>query len=309
MKRAGQLARSLRRYPIRVLTKSGLLTFRSEDLRGADKRLSDILDRGTRSPCVIECQLSDCRWFGPTGIAYGPASLHPYVQSLRQYMKGECTSYRGTALEHYWKSWCPDTLAESLGLELASAHAWLQASPPLSDFMPWGGVDQLKGLKASVQRIRAVGQDNGGPRPHVTTAVRQVGPKPDWFGEVRFKQLTGLFETISAEGYRQDAPVSLPYFQQHIVVDCLVRDEEVRFLVANGQHRASVMSAMMHEHVPVLINVIHKRGPAVIRRDDVTQWPLVEHGLIAAHDALGVFDRVFDGRQPRNFPHLPLARE
>ncbi|MCE8038678.1 MAG: hypothetical protein ACXIU5_14160 [Halomonadaceae bacterium] len=256
-------------------------------------------------PCLIRCRLADCRWYGSTGIAYGPGSRHPYVQSLQQYVTGECRDYRGSCLEAYWQRWQPTTLAASLGLSEDVAHPWLSVAPPLRDFLPWSGLARWEALRAyadsePVRREMPVSRKDA-------TAIRQVGPKPTWFGERRIAQLVALYETIVREGYRRWASQRLDYFRQHIVVDTLERDGEVRFVVANGQHRASVLSVLGHEYVPVLAHVPHRRGPSLVRREDFRRWPLVERGIFLPSQALEVFDRIFEGRQPDELPRLPIA--
>ncbi|MBB3330948.1 hypothetical protein BDK63_001823 [Halomonas campaniensis] len=302
-----RLLAAVRQFPIRALAKIGVGVYRSHDLRGLPITVLELLERYRKRPSVVECPLAHCRWFGPTGLAYGPGSLHPYVQSLLQHLRGECDSYQETCLAHYWRSWTPVTLAQSLGIDPESAHPLLNACPPLSDFMPWGGKLHFEALRCAAE------SHVSGPLAQKKIpvsreiSVRQVGPKPDWFGELRIHHLVTLHQQIASEGYRQRASACLPYIRQHLVVDCMVRDDDVRFLVANGQHRASVLSAMGQELVPVLLNVSHKRGPSVIRRSESSNWPLVRMGLIAESDALDIFDRVFDGRQPNGFPVLMRA--
>ncbi|WP_302142693.1 hypothetical protein [Halomonas alkalicola] len=269
--------------------------------------IPEVLERYAHCPSIVECPLAHCRWFGPTGLAYGRESLHPYVQSLLQSLRGECRSYKESCLAHYWRSWTPATLAQSLGIDGDSAHPLLNASPPLSNFMPWSDIRQFETLKAAAQTSRGeLARDPDSPF-RFDIAVRQVGPKPDWFGELRIQHLVSLHRQITSEGYRHRASARLQYKHQYVVVDGMVRDSEVRFLVAAGQHRASVLSAMGQEGVPALLNVSHKRGPSVIRRSEAENWPLVRLGIISLPDALDVFDRVFEGRQPRGFPTLMRA--
>lgn len=307
MPETGRLIAAARRFPIRALAKVGFGVYRSRDLRGVAITPSEVLDRYPSHPCIIECPLVHLRWFGPTGLAYGRGSLHPYVQSLLQQLGGECRSYQETCLAHYWRSWTSTTLAQSLGIDGESAHPLLNASPPLSNFMPWGDMHHLETLKSAAQASRLGHAGDLDSPLHFDIAVRQVGPKPDWFGELRIQHLMSLHRHITSEGYRHRASARLPYKHQYVVVDCMVRDSEVRFLVAAGQHRASVLSAMERESVPVLLNVTHKRGPSVIRRADAENWPLVRMGIVSITDALGVFDRVFEGQHPRGFPTLLRA--
>ncbi|WP_254277653.1 hypothetical protein [Halomonas sp. 3H] len=307
MPEPARLLAAARQFPIRALAKVGIGVYRSHDLRGVPISVLELLERYRKRPCVVECPLALCRWFGPTGLAYGAGSLHPYVQSLLQHLRGQCDSYQETCLAHYWRSWTPATLAQSLGIRPESAHPLLNASPPLSDFMPWGSKLQLEALRCAAESHARGPLVQGKSLASREIAVRQVGPKPDWFGELRIQHLVSLHEQIASEGYRQRASACLPYIRQHLVVDCMVRDDDVRFLVANGQHRASVLSAMGQEFVPVLLNVSHKRGPSVIRRSESSDWLLVRAGIIAETDALDIFDRVFDARQPDGFPVLMRA--
>ncbi|MGR2738777.1 hypothetical protein ACUY1T_10030 [Billgrantia sp. Q4P2] len=297
--------RKLARLPRRVWRKIGPRRYPVKDLSQEALGPLEALYAYRDLPCLICCRLADCRWFGSTGIAYGRNSLHPYVQSLHQYVRGEYRGYKGSCLEAYWQRWQPASLATSLGLCEENSHPWLQAAPPLSDFMPWSDMAQVEVLRAYAEP-KSHGSTHDGPKMS-ETAVRQVGPKPAWFGEHRLGKLIHLYETILRDGYRRHASQQLGYFQQHIVVDTLERDGEVRFVVANGQHRAAVLSVLGHEFVPVLVHVLHRRGPSLVRHEDCLRWPLVRHEIISPSQALEVFDRVFDERLPAGFPCLMTA--
>ena len=116
MPNTGEWLAAARRLPIKVLARAGFGVYRSRDLRDVDITIPEVLAQYANRPCIVACPLAHCRWFGPTGLAYGRESLHPYVQSLLQSLRGECRSYQESCLAHYWRSWTPTTLAQSLGL-------------------------------------------------------------------------------------------------------------------------------------------------------------------------------------------------
>jgi hypothetical protein len=107
--------------------------------------------------------------------------------------------------------------------------------------------------------------------------------------ELEFTRLTKTSASIKAHGYLPDRFGDITgYF--------LLEEEEFRFLVRGGKHRAAALAAMGRTHLPVRL----KPGwvPAV-SLDTLAEWPLVRTGGIAAPAARRVFERFFvlDGTQ------------
>ena len=107
-----------------------------------------------------------------------------------------------------------------------------------------------------------------------------------------------IYDAIEAEGFRNVSNPRLPYFDQFPTGDLMVRGGEARIILANGQHRASALSALGHETVTLLLGVKHPRGPFRIDRSAVLDWPLVRGGLYRVDEALRVFDGIFDANGP-----------
>jgi hypothetical protein len=62
------------------------------------------------------------------------------------------------------------------------------------------------------------------------------------------------------------------------------------FLVLDGNHRLSALSALQCKEVEVK----QSRGTRVLR-SDAASWPMVRNGSIGIEDALAIFDGYFSG--------------
>lgn len=287
---------------LRMRLRSALLA--SNDYPVLDPSDRDIdalwaLDLSERMPVVINVRLADCRWSGATGYRYGADTAHPYVQSLLQYRKRGTIPIQETVLSQYYDVFQPATLAAFQGLGRQDTSSVLKCLPPLNLY-PWSNV--------SGETLRKIA-DRSIPWPysgflHASQVfVRSIGPQPPGFVEERIMRLRELYNSISGGGFKSHADRRRSYFQQFIVGDVMVRDGDTRIVLANGQHRASVLSSLGQNVAPILVGVRHQRGPAVIWRDEVECWPLVREGIYDAENALKVFDGIFDGCGPQ--PCLP----
>jgi len=76
----------------------------------------------------------------------------------------------------------------------------------------------------------------------------------------------------------------------------LLDGDRWRWYVQGGQHRAAVMAALGHDHIPVCVR-------QVVRREDFRFWPSVQSGIYTEKQALIVFDRLFRSEPP------PVAKD
>jgi len=272
---------------------------RSKSHKALDLSLNDIhplaaLARAGHRPVLITVRLDQCRWTGATGFPYGPDAAHPYVRTLVQYHNGGKPAAGESYLSRYYASFQPRSLAEFQGLG-TDGHPLLSSLPPLNIY-PWSSVSlaQLHAFLAGVGNDYAL--------PPSFRVVRSCGPKPADFTQARLDRLIGLYNTIKAQGFRTKLNPKLSYFDQFPVGDVMVRGTETRIILANGQHRAAVLSALGRESAPLLLGVVHPRGPYRIDRSAVDAWPLVRDGLYHKDQALRIFDGIFDanGQGPRS---------
>lgn len=269
---------------------------RAYDLRSSDLGPLNAYYENMGRPSVIGVQLEHCRWYGASGLSYSRDSLHPYIRTLAEYESGVCTVYEGSILQRYWESWAPRNLAEYFRIDTTGCHSLLLQTPPNHNILPWSPADRVSYMEQKQWMNRP---DYRALCEAGCTPARSCGPKPAWFGMTRFQRLLSVFESIKTHGYRDVATESEQYEDQHIIVNCLVRDADVRFVVANGQHRSSALAALGQSIASVIVHSQTDRGPAVVRREEVSHWPLVRMGIFSASDAEAIFDRIFDAVPPR----------
>lgn len=101
--------------------------------------------------------------------------------------------------------------------------------------------------------------------------------------EREFAWHENAFSAIRREGYQ-------PGKYEHIRVREFCRGNESVFLVLDGNHRLSALSALGHHYVEVK----QVQGTRVLRAE-ASSWPLVKNGSIDIHDALAIFDAFFSG--------------
>src|SRR5690606_31064833 len=154
-----------------------------------------------------------------------------------------------------------------------TCHPFLRDSPPLHRIDPWSGLYAAEWLEHRhwLRKAKTRALFEAGYPP-----ARSSGPKPPEFGTKRFQHLAKILRLIEREGYRQTAPETLPYLEQHVVGVVLARDGESRIVIINGQHRAAAATVLGYETVPILVHVRdHVLGSPLIRREDAHRWPLV----------------------------------
>jgi hypothetical protein len=261
------------------------------DLRDSGLNALEALHAYGGEPCILTVRLDHCRWAGASGVPYGYDSPHPYVQALRTYLEQGDDAAAKEVLSFYWSAWRPGNAAEYLRLDPARADPLLKSSPPAPVILPWthvAAIDYLRRQKWMEREDYRRLVDSGCP------PVRCCGPKPTWFIESRYKNLVDLCKSIRTDGYR-DYIASAP-----VKAYCLIRGRSVRYVLINGQHRLSVLSALGHTTASVLVNSPRSWRPVPprVRADDVEAWPFVRERIMSAQDARRIFDIVFDGIVP-----------
>jgi len=262
------------------------------DLRNTNLEPLQAYYEHNNKPCIINTLPEHCRWFGASGLSYSKDSFHPYIRTLYEYQNDHHAKYEGSYLEWYWKSWKPSNLAEYFRIFNESAHPLLLNTPPNHNIFPWSPSQRIKYMQNREWLNRADYRKlcESGSNP-----ARSCGPKPDWFGKKRFENLITIFEKIKTKGYHKHASEKLPYKDQHLVGKCLIRDGELRTLIADGQHRASSLVTLGYEKLPVIFFAQNERGPDIIRREESKYWPLVQESIFTKTQAESIYDIIFDG--------------
>lgn len=208
-------------------------------------------------------------------FSYGLEGWHPFVRTVRQFMKDDSLTYERSALHDYYQAFQPRTLLDlffdgqekedlaetSLGKWAIGTHyPCLPWDPHLVPMRGEGGLSVADGLQG-------------------------FGPVSDAKGRWEFRRLIETYQSIRRKGYRpsRDSDGEIRgYF--------LRMDDRYRFLIRAGFHRTAVLSALEQEMLRVKFKA---NFPRVIDLGDLESWPLVKKGLIEPEVAKRVFTRFF----------------
>jgi hypothetical protein len=254
-----------------------------EDHTGVTADPIEALYRSEGRPCILSVPVARLR--GAGGFAYAPGN--PFVDALVEYGDGRCKGFEGSSLEAFYEQWQPRTLAESMGLDPSSAGEFLSNDASFCKVRPWRADfhQQYFADRLTRKEFRKI-QDRESIEGQNVAGTLTFGPVSRAFGEITFKRLAKVFDSIRAHGFRP-APGG-----EHMRASLLVRDGEWRLVVHSGKHRAAACAAAGCQEIPVVLE------PLMIRRDDAASWPNVQAGLFTAEQARKVFDRWFDGNHP-----------
>jgi hypothetical protein len=218
-------------------------------------------------------------------FSYGRSTNHPFVLAARAASKekdGSRVFVINNILSAYYKRVCPTNINGMFGL--SSPQSELNEFPNWAAVMPWDEEDVFqwqKKIEKSVSSENAQYTNGLG----VEDGWAWVGPTGDLKCEIESRRLLGVLESILKYGYtRHSGP------DGDIVANILVKSpDEWIWQSIGAQHRASVLTALGQDVIPV-------RVMRIIRRDDVLSWPNVKRGLFAKEEALKVFDDIFEAR-------------
>lgn len=212
---------------------------------------------------AFEVPLTKCMY--PYHFSYSPAGWHPFVQTLRQFTADPELSYETSVLHDYYRKYRPESVLEAFFVTPQARAAFADSElarltiPPFAPFFPWDPhrpkTFAEKGLDAS--------QGNQG-----------YGPVSNAKGSLEFERLTQTYQSIETQGFRpghgHDGDIR-GYF--------LKTDDDYRFVVRQGLHRAAVLAAMRYEKVRVRFYAPY---PRTIFLNDLGNWPQVTEGMSAA---------------------------
>lgn len=261
------------------------------DLRRSTDDPVEMCYRVGRKRFIVDVALERCRAFGATAQRCTAAANNPFVDTLVLYGQGKCRSFADSPLHHYYETWQPASLAEAMGITADPANEALNA-PLHVPALPWSrsrtGLEREKRL--ALQEFRAA-QRRAGIEGGEVDGILSYGPVTPAFGAVTFVRLATVYDSIRVHGYRPEQAGA-----SHIMAQLLMRDGDYRVFIRSGKHRIAALGAL--GYTAVTVQLARRYFPALIHREDAGSWPLVRSGLYTRDQAVALFDRIFEGRQP-----------
>lgn len=212
---------------------------------------------------------------------WGADPDNPFVVTLREYAAGRCGEYKGSPMEDFYRLWQPFA---SGGLDDTAAvfvPPWRRVRPKVQN-TPSGRLHRHEFREIA----RELGVSPDDIRGHI-----KGGPVTDAFGEITFRRLARLYDSIAREGFRPETSLA-----RYPTGFCFARDGDWRVSIGSGKHRIMVMIALGWPKVPVEFGP--PKLPVVTRREEVDQWPNVQAGHFTREEALRLFDEVFREKHP-----------
>lgn len=178
---------------------------------------------------------------------------HPFILALAE---------GRSALAQFYERFCPQDVCEMYAIEKQGLTG--------EDLPPWEVPWLLK--------KRSQPSPEGGLKPK--DGVSYYGPVSESKLNLELSRLIAVKQSVSQYGY-------VPALDKHIEGYFLQNNDDLRFYILGGKHRAAVLSHLGYARIPVRIR---GSSPKVVHRCDVENWPLVKSGLMDKQLALKIFD-------------------
>lgn len=186
-------------------------------------------------------------------------------------------------LDAYYEMVQPANAADWLGIA-GEKNIELQHAPAWGAVLPWRARSlssyQNTYEKAALEENRLTG--------------REIGIEDGWFlcGPVskekiiiESERILHVLRQIDTYGYKRSDSVD-----GDVKATALIgKNQEWKWLITSGNHRAAAAAALGYESIPIRVNL-------VISRSDVMYWKHVVTGLFTQEQALEIFDNIFDAR-------------
>lgn len=268
------------------------------DFRKLVEHPIEALHRSNFCPVLVDVPLDRCRGLSLMAFSCSSDSNHPFIATIRDFMRGDVMHYRGSKLEKYYANFQPSSGIEYLGLAGENLHASFLQSP-LWITEPWFGVPSVneETRKTEIMHLEGNKSMSSGGSEDIRAIYSKewnfFGPLSFERGAVEFDRLIAVAESIMDIGYvRNDR------LDGDITGNLLIRDDGFSVTIGAGQHRVCALAANNYTEATVRF----KAGECnIIRREDAGLWPGVKYNLFTVTQAQAVFDRVFDGHQPNTY--------
>lgn len=237
-----------------------------------------------QAPAGYEVPLAETRGLFALGLPLRE-DIHPFVRaSVIAKERVEPASEIRSVLARYYEAVTPRTALEVVDLAEEEAPG-LADVPPEGWTFPWSdrSVEQTMMARRRSMRLDALQYGKRMPPGQGFTAF---GPAGEAKLDLEVLRIERLVRSYATEGFR-------PFDRKNpLRVTALRRDNDYRWLVADGHHRFAACAAFSIKTVPAIVR-------SLVRREDHEFWPQVVSGVFRPEGALKLFDRLFRGEPAR----------
>lgn len=256
------------------------------DLRGATDCPLKASYLSPEQKFVFDVELDRCLGLHSAAFICSSESNHPFIQTLHAHADGDCDSYATSDLKRFYEAFQPGTAADVVGLSPDDTHPALSAASPFASSLPWDFLTPEENEQV-LRATSARDYSDNGFQLSADAGWKVWGPVSDAAGEAEFSRLVSIFNSVRTSGYRRHDALD-----GDIEGQLMSLGSEYRVMISRGQHRIAALAAMGAKTAPVRLL------PKIIARSEASLWPNVDRGFYTVEQAMAVFDRIFQGRQP-----------
>jgi len=211
------------------------------------------------------------------GFRYGVEEYNPYETYITGLHMGKTGAEINEQFLHFLRYYRPSHFGEALGISLSKSY-------PLWQY-PW-----------AVKLDPSYNAFDMDPSliPDIITHFSKKGI-PFKIIEKEFAALEAAYHSIAKDGYRPDK-------YGYAEVLCLKNEERTSFILLDGNHRVSALSALGFKQVEAILYIRN-----IINRRDVKKWPGVKNGFYTTEDAVKIFDVYFLGNHSYETTKIPAS--
>lgn len=219
----------------------------------------------------------------PNALSYGSDKWHPFVETLREYEKGEITTYEGSVLEAYYSIHQPANAAEGI-IGFQQTPEFFKHKPAhIYRHSPWRSLT-VQEIDGEIRRFTKKHSISHGDEVMTleSDGYQYHGPVSLRKGRLEYQRLIRTYENIKENGYDRK--------QGHAHFFILRRGTETRFLaLGSGNHRSAAMAALGYDTIPALF-----QRPSFIDSNMAQYWPQVQENLWSREQAFAYFNHLFE---------------
>lgn len=241
----------------------------------------ELLYRVDGHDVLVTAPLRLVRFQSQHGFTAGPESRSPFVRTIRDYLDGQCMTYAGSYLEHFYDTCQPSCPARYLQLHEPVCR-WLTTAAAIAAISPWSTSTPDEQYRAIQSAMAA---ENGTSGLSTIQGYNHFGPVDRKKGEVEFARLAHVAESIRKNGLTID-PAGFDNLRAYLLLD----GDDHRFRITQGHHRIAALVALGYSRVTLQLEFRN-----TVRRSEACWWPAVRQGWFTRKEAITVFDRIFQG--------------
>jgi hypothetical protein len=261
------------------VTKRSNTSYETSNLPIIDHPLEALCNEKAGRRVAFWCDLEDLADI--RGHGYTTEKWHPFVETLREYKLGKCSSYEKSILKKYYRIHKPKSAADAYpGFENAP-DAFHDYPPHRYRLLPWSTETPCDVDNRVRYWTRKDNEEHGHPNLTLSSdGNKSHGPVSTEKGRMEFERLTSVFDNINDKGY--DTRLGYPHLR------IIKRDNEYLLNPVRGKHRTAAMAALGYKKIPAMCY-----RPSAVDTSIVKYWPQVRKNVWKKDEAISYVNYLF----------------